>query len=139
MGSTQAVARSLVAGLLTDQVSERGLVLQRMFAVGAALAVAAWLFLDGWYRWLVAPLLVLCAVGFLAMVAGRRLLLRAIARIAPPRHLADVNAAVRHALDEADLPNSPLAVARMVWRLRRGVTPELRRLRTVVDKVASEL
>lgn len=37
------------------------------------------------------------------------------------------------AVEEADLPTGPASLLRLIWRLRKGVGPEIERLVGVVD------
>jgi hypothetical protein len=137
LSHADAVARGIVSAVLTNQIEQRGIVVQRVLAGGSIASMLAWLLIDGWTRWLVTPVAVLCIAGFFLLFVARRMLLAATARIAPPGDLRHLGGAADVALAEADLPSSPLAAARMVWRLRRGVGPELARLRAVLDALVA--
>lgn len=134
------LAKGLVAGLLMDQVGDRGrLAIGAGLAVGAVALVGA-VFTGGVLRWLLV-LLVLVALGVAAAAwLVRRVALATIRRFAEPRDVAGHRQAIDHAIDRADLPTGPLAVARTLWRLTRGGPgAEVDRLRKVLADLRTEL
>ncbi len=127
--------KGVVAALLTDQVDDKtGLAAKVgwvVFAVFAVLAVLA----DGWWR-APAVLFALMALLFLAFVSVTKGLAKGIInRFAPPADLGDVGQRFSVAVQEADLPTGPAAFMRLIWRLRKGVGPEVERLAAVVAEL----
>lgn len=132
-------ARGAAASLLIDQVDVRtGFVTKVSLSVVVA-AVGVVVFADGLIRW-PAGFLALVALGVVAFVyLARRLALRIINRLAPPVGLAGSRQVFDTALAEADIPTGPVGFMRLIWRLRRGVGPEVARLGAVASRLKSDL
>ena len=124
--------KGVVSALLTDQVDDKtGLAAKIgwiVFAACAVFAVAA----DGWLRGL-GVFVALLSLLFLAFVSVTKGLAKGIInRFAPPADVGDVRQQFSTAIDEADLPTGPAGFMRLIWRLRKGVGPEVERLAAVV-------
>lgn len=105
----------------------------------AALGLVGMMMLDGIWSGLSFALLMI-ALGALAFVfLSKRLALRLVARIAPPSELAEIGEHLDVAVAEADLPTGPMAFIRLVWRLRKGIGPEVERLGEVVARLEERL
>ena len=132
-------AKGAVASLLTDQVSDKTGLAYRVTGVVALLALAGVIFLDGWLRWLLVFVL-LVGLGLLAFVfLTKRLAMGLINRIGPPVDLADSREHFEVAIAEADIPTGPAGFLRLIWRLRKGVGPEIERLGEVVTRLKAQL
>lgn len=132
-------AKGAVVSLLTDQVDAKaGLASKVALAVVAVSAVVAVL-ADSWIRWLVIFVLLL-GLGLLTFVfITKRLAVGIINRLAPPVDLANARQTFDMAIAEADVPTGPIGLLRLVWRLRKGVGPEVERLGEVVTRLRGEL
>lgn len=73
----------------------------------------------------------IAGVGYVACTAT----ISAVRRFAAPQDLARHRAAMAAAIDQADLPTGPISTARLAWRLRRGTSAELDRLRGVAREL----
>ena len=132
-------AKGAVASLLSDQVGAKTGLAYKVGWVGSGLALAGVVFLDGWLRWL-AVLVLLVGLAALAFVfITKRLATTLINRIAPPVDLANARQHFDTAIAEADLPTGPVGFLRMIWRMRKGVGPEIDRLGAVVTRLKGEL
>lgn len=132
-------AKGAVASLLSDQVGAKTALAYKIGWVGSGLALAGAIFLDGWLRWL-AVLVLLVGLAALAFVfITKRLATALINRIAPPVDLANARQHFDTAIAEADLPTGPVGFLRMIWRMRKGVGPEIDRLGAVVTRLKGEL
>ncbi|MDX2343719.1 MAG: hypothetical protein QNL12_08330 [Acidimicrobiia bacterium] len=132
-------ARGAVASLLTDQVDAKtGLVTKVTLAVVVAAVVAA-VAIDGVIRWLAMVVIVLGLALALFVFISKRLALGIINRLAPAVDLAGSRQQFDSAIAEADLPMGPVGFLRLIWRLRKGVGPEVERLGAVVTRLKSEL
>ncbi len=132
-------AKGAVASLLTDQVNDKTGLAYKVAGAVVVLALLGVLFIDGWLRWL--PLIVLIAgLAMLAFVfVTKRLAMAVIYRIARPADLATSREHFQTAIEEADIPTGPTGFLRLIWRLRKGVGPEVERLGAVVTRLKSEL
>ena len=133
------LARGLVSGVLTEQVSARGKGVQKVGLAAGALALIVAVIASGWLRWLLV-FVALVAVGIaIAAWVARKLAVRAIHRFAEPKDLAQHRSAISAAIDDADLPTGPIAVLGLLWRLRKGVGPEVDRVRAIVSRLKTQL
>ncbi len=131
------IGRGVVAGVLVGQVDDKTGLAFRMGLIAAAGSLAIAVLVDNWLRWL-AVLVFLLALGFLlAVFISKRLAKATISRIAPPAKIDAAQFAT--AYEEADLPTGPMALLRLIWRLRKGVGPEIDRLAIVVNGLRSDL
>lgn len=132
-------AKGAVASLLTDQVEAKtGLATKITLAVAFAALVIAVL-AGGFFRWLAVFVLVIAVALFLFVFVSKRLATGIINRLAPPMDLANSRQHFDTAIAEADIPTGPVAFLRLIWRLRKGVGPELERLGAVVIRLRSDL
>ncbi len=131
--------KGIVAALLNDQVDAKSGLAAKVGLVGLVIAVGLVVVTEGWLRGLSIVLLLL-VLAFLAFVwLSRRLAKGVVNRIAPPLDLAETRARFESALAEADLPDGPVSFLRLVWRLRKGIGPEVERLAGVVQRLQSDL
>lgn len=131
--------KGAVAALLTDQVAAKtGPVTKITLAVAAASLVVAVL-ADAFFRWL-AVFVILVALALVVFVfVSKRVAIGIINRLAPPIDLTNSRQHFDTAIAEADIPTGPVGFLRFIWRLRRGVGPELERLGVVVSRLRSGL
>lgn len=139
LNNTLDLARGLISGWLTDQVNNRGdLPLKGGFALGLVGLVVA-VFASGWWR---APGVILFFIGltvFGVVWLVQRAAKFAISRFATPRSLAGQHQEIQNAIDDMDLPTSPLAILRFLNRVRKGPGPELDRIQLVVGRLSDRL
>lgn len=129
----------LVAGMLEKQIRGRGSVVRWIgvgFMVIGVLSAIGW---GGFVRGLgitvaLVGLIIVLLVGLLRTMA-----LGAINRFATPTSIAEKRDVIDHAMDRADLPTGPISIVRFLFRLRRGVSSEVKRLDTVLDDLREEL
>lgn len=95
--------------------------------------------LDGAWRGMSIALFVIGLIALAFVALSRWLALRLITRFAPPSRRADVGEHFDAAVAEADLPTGPMAFLRLVWRLRKGISPEVERLGAVVVRLQKRL
>lgn len=139
LNDTVDLARGLVAGWLTDQVDDRGsLPVRAGLAVGLVGLLIA-VFANGWWR---ALGLIVLGLGLFVAVGVwvvQRLAKFAITRFAEPKSLAGQRDEIRGAIDEMDLPTSPLAIVRFLGRIRKGAGPEIARINSVIGRLGDQL
>ena len=133
------VAKGVVAALLTDLVKSKTSLASQVLGAIAVLGVLGVVLLSGFWRALAVVVLVLCLGGLVFVFLSRRMALGMVARIAPPTELSGVRGHFDAALAEADLPTGPAGFLRLIWRLRKGVGPEVERLGEVVARLQQEL
>lgn len=137
--SSVDLAQGLVAGWMSDQVNDRGKSSERIglgiAVVGLLVAVLA----SGWWRGLGIFALCLGLAFFAAIWLLRKAAHFAIARFAEPKSMTGSREEINSAIDEVDLPTSPLAIVRFLSRLRKGPGPELDRIKSVVGRLNSDL
>ncbi len=132
-------AKGAAASLLTDQVNARTGLAYKVAGAFVVLALIGVLLIDGWLRWLT-MLVLLAGLAALAIVfLAKRLATSLIGRLASPVDLADSRQYFNAAIAEADLPTGPIGLLRLIWRLRKGVGPEVKRLGEVISRLKSEL
>ena len=132
-------AKGAIASLLTDQVEAKAGLAYKVAGAAGALALIGGVFLDGWLRWLLV-LVLLIALALLAFAfITKRLAMGIINRIHPPMDLTNARQHFGHAIEEADIPTGPAGFMRLIWRLRKGVGPEIERLGAVVTQLRGEL
>jgi hypothetical protein len=130
--------RGVAAALLTDQVSDKAGLAYKVGVVAVALTAVSTVVTDSWLRWL-ALLFCLFALGFVLLVfITKRFATATISRIAPPVDIASARTQFDVAVAEADIPTGPVGFLRLMWRLRKGVGPEVDRLIAVVNQLRSE-
>ena len=133
------IAKGVVAALLTDQVREKTGLAYKMGAAVAAVALIGVVSLGGFWRGMAVVILLLSLLALLFVYVSRRFALVLVSRIAPPAELAGAREHFDAALTEADLPTGPVAFLRLIWRLRKGVGPEVERLGEVVGRLQDRL
>ena len=132
------IVKGVVAALLTDQIDDKTGLATKVGLLVVVIAGIAGFAADGWLRWL-GVVVVLVALAFLAFVyVSKRLAKAMIGRFAPPADIDDVRANFDTAIAEADIPTGPASFLRMIWRLRKGVGPEIDRLAGVVNRLRGE-
>lgn len=132
-------AKGAVASLLTDQVDAKAGFASKVALVVVAVSVVVAVLADGWIRWLVIFVLLLGLALLVFVFITKRLAVGIINRLAPPVDLANARQTFGTAIAEADVPTGPIGLLRLVWRLRKGVGPEIERLGEVVTRLRSEL
>jgi hypothetical protein len=133
------IAKGVVSALLTDQIDDKTGLATKVGVVLLVVSIIAAIAFDGWLRWL-AVVVVLLVLAFLLFVfLSKRLAKAVVNRFAPPADIGDVRANFQTAIAEADVPTGPASFLRMVWRLRKGVGPEIERLTTVVNRLREGL
>lgn len=132
-------ARGAVASLMADQVRQKTGFAYTASGGLAVLALLGTVFLGGWWRALaiVLVLMGLAALGFVFLT--KRVALVVVNRLGPPADLGGAREYFAAAIEEADVPTGPVGFLRLIWRLRRGVGPELERLGVVVSKLKGQL
>ena len=132
-------AKGAVAALLTDQVDAKTGLANRVGAVVAVLALLGAIFLDGFLRGF-SIFVLLVALAFLAFVfLSKRFAKVLINRLAPPADLADARLHFEAAVEEAEIPTGPVGFLKLIWRLRKGIGPEVERLGAVVSRLKDNL
>ena len=132
-------AKGVVAALLTDQVDDKTGLATKAGLVVLVVAGLVVVLADSWLRWL-AVVVLLLTLGFLLLVfLSKRLAKAVINRFASPVDMAGARERFETAVAEADIPTGPTSLLRLVWRLRRGVGPEIDRLTAVVQKLRTDL
>lgn len=132
-------ARGAVASLLADQVDAKtGFVSKVGLGIVLAAAVVA-VATAGVVRWLAVFVLLVGLALVLFVFVSKRLAMGIINRLAPPVDLANARQGFDAAIAEADLPTGPVAFLRLMWRLRKGVGPEVERLGAVVTRLRTDL
>ena len=132
-------AKGAVASLLTDQVDAKTGLANKVGWVVAGLALLGAVMADGWLRWLAVLVVVFALFALLFVFITKRLAKGLINRLAPPADLSNARQHFDTAIAEADIPTDPVGFLRLVWRLRKGVGPEIERLGTVVTRLKGEL
>jgi hypothetical protein len=133
------IAKGVVAALLTDQVDDKTGLATKVGLVVLVVSGIGLFVMDGWLRWL-AVVVVLLALAFVLFVfISKRLAKAMINRFASPADIGDVRANFDTAIAEAGIPTGPTSFLRMLWRLRKGVGPEIDRLTSVVNRLRREL
>jgi len=132
-------ARGVVASLLTDQVKDKTGLAYKVAGVVAVLALLGVIFVDGWLRWLLVLVLLVGLALLVFVFVTKRLALGIVNRIGPPADLTNARQYFDSAIAEADLPTGPAGFLRLIWRLRKGVGPEVERLGDVVTKLKGQL
>lgn len=133
------LAQGLVAGWMSDQVKGRGTGVQRIGLLAGAIGLLLAVLADGWLRGIGLFLLFGGVVFFGAIWIVRWPALFVIRRFAEPASMADHRAEIEAAINEVDLPTSPLAIVRFLVRLRKGPGPELDRMKSVVSRLQTDL
>lgn len=133
------LGRSLLAGVLTEQVKDRGKVHQFLVAGVAVLAVVGTVLTSGALRWLLVVVALVAAAVAIVVVVVRRAALFAIARFAPAAALDDTRALIATAIDDADIPTGPLSALQFLRRLRKGRAAELDRLKGILSRLEAGL
>ena len=133
------VARGLVAGMLEKQVKLRG-----SFArwVGIAVLVVGLLsavLFGGFVRGLGITMVLVGLIIILTVALIRALALGTIRKFATPQSIAEKRDEIDSAMEKADLPTGPITVIRFLYRLRKGVGPEVQRLDTIMHDLRDEL
>ncbi len=139
LNNTIDLARGLIAGWMTDQINDRGNLPVKGGLAVAVIGLLVTIFASGWWR---APGVILLLVGlavFLVVWLVQRAAKFAIARFATPQSLAGRQEEIQVAIDEMDLPTSPIAIVRFLGRIRKGPGPELDRIEAVVGRLTSKL
>lgn len=132
-------AKGAVASLLTDQVNAKTGFATKVSAAVLLLALVGAFAADGFFRWLAVFVVVVALAALLFIFVTKRLATGIINRVAPPADLGNAGAAFSNALAEAELPTGPVGFLNLIWRLRKGVGPEIERLGAVVAKLKSQL
>lgn len=132
-------AKGAVASLLSDQVADKTGVVTKVSLVVVLGAAATAFFVDGAIRWLAVFVALVGLALVLFAFVSKRLALGIINRLAPPVDLGGARQQFDTAIAEADLPTGPVAFLRLIWRLRKGVGPEVERLGAVVTRLRSDL
>ena len=132
-------AKGAVASLLTEQVDAKTGFAAKVSAAVLVLALVVAIAADGFFRWLAIFLLVAAVATLLFIFITKRLATGIINRLAPPADLGNAREAFASALAEAELPTGPIGFLSLIWRLRKGVGPEVERLGAVVAKLRSQL
>jgi hypothetical protein len=129
----------VVAALLTDQVDEKTGLAFKVGWVAAAVALLATILTGGWLR-AFALIGLLLTLAFLVFVfVSKRIARAVIGRLAPPADISNARANFETAVAEADIPTGPTSLLRLVWRLRKGIGPEVERLAAVVNRMRADL
>lgn len=125
--------------MLEKQISDRGSVVRWIgigtMVVGGLAAVA----FGGFMRGLGITLVLVGLIIVLIVGLVRTMALSAINRFATPTSIAEKREVIDQAMESADLPTGPISIVRFLYRLRKGVGPELRRLDTVMHDLRDDL
>ena len=131
--------KGVAAALLNDQLDNKTDLAYKATGVVAAIGVVAAVVGDGWVRWLAVLVVILTLAVIVFVFVTKRLARGVINRFAPPVAIGDARAQFETAVAEADIPTGPASFMRLVWRLRKGVGPEVERLTGVVNRLRSDL
>lgn len=133
------LGRGLVAGMLEQRVSDSGSIGRWVgvgMMVGGGLAAVGF---GGFMRGLGITLVLLGLIVVLVNALIRTMALGTIRGFATPTSIVEKRAVIDHTMEQADLPTGPISVVRFLYRLRKGVTSEQRRLDTVMDDLRDDL
>lgn len=133
------LARGIVAGMLEKQVKDRGS-FARWF--GIAILVVGFLLallFGGFGRGLGITMVLVGLIIILIVGLVRALALGTIRKFATPHSIAEKRDEIDSAMEKADLPTGPVSVIRFLYRLRKGVGPEVARLDTIMEDLRDEL
>lgn len=133
------IAKGIVAGVLESQVKARGSFARWVGIALVVLGVLGAIFFGGFIRGLGVTLALLGLIVILLVALIRALALGTIRKFATPHSIAEKRAEIDAAMEKADLPTGPISVIRFLYRLRRGVGPEVARLDTIMDDLRDEL
>lgn len=125
--------------MLEKQISDRGSFVRwigvGLMLLGALTAIA----FGGFMRGLGVTIVLIGLIIVLVVALVRAMALGAIRRFATPTSIAEKREVIDHAMESADLPTGPISIVRFLYRLRKGVGPELRRLDTIMDNLRDDL
>ena len=127
------LARAVVVRWLIDRATGWTSTPVRLVLATIALGAVASFMTSGWVRMIGLVIVTLGLLAGLLLLVIRRGLLALVGRMAAQQNFGAHQAQADDILDEADLPTTPFAVARFVLRLRKGVGPEVVRLRAVIE------
>lgn len=133
------VARGLVAGMLETQVKSKGSV-ARWVGIGVlVIGLLCAVFFGGFFRGLGITMVLVGLIVLLVVALIRALALGTIRKFATPHSIAEKRDEIAAATEKADLPTGPVSVIRFLYRLRKGVGPEVARLDKIMDDLRDEL
>lgn len=133
------LARGLVAGMLERQVKARGSVARWAGIAIMVVGLLGAVLFGGFVRGLGITLVLVGLIIVLTVALIRALALGTIRKFATPRSIAEKRDEIDRAMERADLPMGPISVIRLLYRLRKGVGPEVERLDTIMDDLRDEL
>ena len=129
--------KGVAAALLNDLLDDKTGLAYKVSGVVAVIGFIAAVVADGWLRWLAVLVVILTLVVILFVFVTKRLAKGVINRFAPPVDIGNARTQFETAVAEADIPTGPASFMRLVWRLRKGVGPEVERLTGVVNQLRS--
>ena len=132
-------AKGAIAALLNGQVDAKTGLASKIGWVATGVALVGAFFAEGWLRWLAVLVVAVGLAALLFVFVTKRLAKGLINRLAPPADLSNARQGFDTAIVEADIPTDPLGFLRMIWRLRKGVGPEIERLGAVVTRLRGRL
>ena len=133
------VAKGLVAGMLEQQVENKGSVARWIGIAVLVLGLLGAVFFGGFIRGLGITMVLVGLIIILTIALVRALALGTIRKFATPQSIAEKREEIALATEKADLPTGPVAVIRFLYRLRKGVGPEVARLDKIMDDLRDEL
>lgn len=133
------IAKGIVAGMLEEQVKSKGS-LARWLGIGVlVLGLLSAVLFGGFLRGLGITMVLVGLIIILLVALIRALALGTIAKFATPHSIAEKREEIAIATQKADLPTGPIGVIRFLYRLRKGVGPEITRLDKIMDDLRDEL
>lgn len=133
------VARGIVAGMLEQQVKNKGSFARWLGIAVLVLGLLSAVLFGGFLRGLGITMVLVGLIIILIVALIRALALGTIGKFATPQSIAEKRDEIAIATDKADLPTGPIAVIRFLYRLRKGVGPEVARLDKIMDDLRDEL
>lgn len=133
------VARGLVAGMLEQQVKDKGSIVRWVGIAVLVLGLLSAVFFGGFLRGLGITMVLVGLIIVLVVALVRALALGTIRKFATPQSIAEKREEIAIATEKADLPTGPISVIRFLYRLRKGVGTEVSRLDKIMDDLRDEL
>ncbi len=130
---------SLAAGFMLDQIDSRSAFPLYVGGSISLLGLILMIIAGGWVRGLGLVLVLIGIIVMLAVWLVRAAARTAIHKFAQPQAIVQKREQVNAALVDANLPTGPVSAIRYITRFRKGLRPEIARLRTIFTDLQTEL
>lgn len=138
-GDAAQVGRSLLVGVVLDQVRTRSRLILALGGLVGILAMVGAVLTGGAMRVLFLLIVGFAVLGCALVLALRSVAVRVLRRIAPPVDVTGHREAVQEAVDQLALPTGPISGLRVAWRLRDGIDDEVANAEEVIAVLRARL